>query len=160
MLNIRSMKKEDLATLGEVFTAVYTAFDIGERWEKDSATRLIEYWFRKQPDLAFVAEYNGQIVGAFLSAIKPWWDGNHLFDGEVFVHPDFQNKKIGGALLKRMLIESVEKYDAKVFDAFTFNGTEYPLKWYKKIGFHEVKEWTMFSGNIQEVLKGLTNPNS
>jgi len=75
--------------------------------------------------LAFAAEYDGKIVGAFFAGIKPWWDGNHLFDGEIFVHPDFQNKKIGKALFKRILEEAVKKYDAKIFDAFTFNGSEF-----------------------------------
>jgi len=155
MLNIRPIRKEDLAVLGEIFAKVYEVFDVGERWNKESATKLMEYWFNKQPDLAFLAEWDSKIAGGFFSGIKPWWDGNHLFDGEIFVHPEFQNKGIGKELFKKMFKEAVDKYDAKIFDAFTFNGSEYPLSWYKKIGFHEVNEWTIFSGDIKEVLKNL-----
>ena len=154
-MNIRPVRKEDLSTLGEIFAKVYEVFDVGERWNKESATRLMEYWFDKQPDLAFLAEWNGKVVGGFFSAIKPWWDGNHLFDGEIFVHPDYQNKGIGKELFKKMFKEAMDKYDAKVLDAFTFNGSEYPLNWYKKIGFHEIKEWTMFSGDIKKILENL-----
>jgi len=155
MLNIRPVKKEDLDVLGDIFAKVYEVFDVGERWTIDSARALMRYWFNKQSDLAFLAEYDDKVVGGFLSGIKPWWDGNHLFDGELFVHPDFQDKKIGKALLKKLLTEAVKKYDAKIFDAFTFNGSDFPLSWYKKIGFHVITEWTMFSGNIEEILKGL-----
>ncbi len=157
MLNIRPVTKEDLPTLGEIFAKVYEVFDVGERWDAESAIKLMEYWFTKQPDLAFLAEYEGKIVGGFFSSIKPWWDGNHLFDGEVFVHPDFQNKKIGKALFIKVLTEAKNKYSAKIFDAFTFNGSEYPLNWYKKIGFHEIHEWTMFSGDLDKVLNNLKN---
>lgn len=157
MINIRQINKDDIKILGEVYSKVYEVFDTGEKWTPDTASELIKYWFEKQPDLSFVAEYEGKIVGGFLSGIKPWWDGNHLFDGEIFVHPDFQNKKIGKALFKKLLTEANEKYNAKIFDAFTFNGSEFPLNWYKRIGFQNISEWTMFSGDIKEVLKNLEN---
>ena len=157
MLKIRLIEDGDLDNLAEVYALVYRVFNSGENWTKESAKEMLNYWLSKQPDLAFLAEYDGQIVGGFLSSIKPWWDGIHLFDGELFVHPDFQNKKIGKALLKTVLEEAKEKYNAKIFDAFTFNGYEFPLSWYKKIGFNEIHEWTMFSGNVKEVLKNLDN---
>lgn len=155
MLNIRLIKKEDLDALAEVYAFVYKVFNSGENWTAESAKEMLNYWLEKQPDLAFLAESDGKIVGAFLSGVKPWWDGVHLFDGELFVHPNFQNKKIGKALLKKVLEEATEKYNAKIFDAFTYNGYEFPLSWYKKIGFHVINEWTMFSGDIDEVLKKL-----
>ncbi|MBI4176413.1 MAG: hypothetical protein HY518_04355 [Candidatus Aenigmarchaeota archaeon] len=46
-------------------------------------------------DLQIVAEYNGKPVGAFVAGIKPWWDGNHLADGEIFVHPDCAEQELG-----------------------------------------------------------------
>lgn len=155
MLNVRLINEEDLNILARIYSEVYQVFDTGEKWTAESAKEMLKYWFDKQPDLAFLAEYDNKIVGGFLSGIKPWWDGVHLFDGELFVHPDFWNKKIGKALLKRMLIEASEKYGAKTFDAFTYNGSEFPLSWYKKIGFNIIEEWTMFSGDIKEVLDNL-----
>ena len=99
--------------------------------------KMLTYWFEKQPDLAYLAEYEGKIVGAFLVAVKPWWDGNQLFDGEIFTHPDFHGKGIGTALLKKVLTESKNIYDAKFWYAFTYTGSEHPLSWYKKVGFKE-----------------------
>jgi len=155
MLNIRLIEKKDISALAKLFTKVYEAFDIGERWTETSSTVYLQSWLDKQPDLAYLAELDGEIVGAFFSSVKPWWDGVHLFDGELFVSPDFQKKKIGSTLLKAVLEKAVQKYGAKTFDAFTFNGTPHPLSWYKKLGFQEIKEWTMFTGDIKEVLKNI-----
>jgi L-amino acid N-acyltransferase YncA len=97
---IRPIQKKDLQTLAEIYVDVYTKVDIGERWTVPAAKKLLEYWLDKQPDLALLAEYNGNIAGAFLTAIKPWWDGNHLMEGEIFVDSAFQKKGIGTELLK------------------------------------------------------------
>lgn len=155
MLNIRPVKREDIGSLARLFAEVYRIFDIGERWTEETATDYLNAWLDKQPDLAFLAEFDGKIVGAFFSGIKPWWDGIHLFDGEIFVDPNFQKQKIGSTLLKTVLQTAIEKYGAKTFDAFTFNRTAHPLSWYKKIGFREIKEWTMFTGDIKTVLKNI-----
>ena len=93
-LHIRLVKKEDLNDLAKVYTAVYKAFDVGERWEFDSSHQLMNYWLKRQLDLFFVAEVENKIVGGFVGGIKPWWDGNHLVDVEVFVHPDYQKRGI------------------------------------------------------------------
>src|SRR5687768_3198077 len=97
-ITIRIMTQEDLAVLADIYSEVYRVFDVGENWDKDSAYQLLEYWLHKQPDLSFVAEADEKIVGAFIAGIKPWWDGNHLVDGELFVHPDFQAKRVGTEL--------------------------------------------------------------
>lgn len=48
-----------------------------------------------------------------------------------------------------------EKYGAVVWDTYTFRGFEHPMSWYQKLGFEEIKEWAMISGNIEEALKRL-----
>jgi len=87
------MQKKDLEKLSEIYSLVYEKFDIGEKWTSKTAKKLLEYWFDKQSDLAFVAEENNKIVGAFIAGIKPWLDGNHLSDGEIFVHPNYQKNE-------------------------------------------------------------------
>jgi aminoglycoside 6'-N-acetyltransferase I len=94
-INIRSIKKEDLKKLAEIYTEVYRLFDVGEKWTKESSFKLLEYWLNRQKDLCFLAEVENEIVGAFVAGVKPWWDGNHLVDGEIFIHPKFQKRGIG-----------------------------------------------------------------
>lgn len=156
-VKIRLMQNSDLDSLSETYVEVYRVFDVGERWTKESAHKLLKYWLYRQPDLAFVAEYEDKIVGAFVAGIKPWWDGNHLVDGEIFVHPEYQKHRVGSELSKAMFRTAIEKYDAIVWDTYTFKGVDHPLSWYKSLGFEEIQEWTMISGNLKKALKILEN---
>ncbi|MBS3169169.1 GNAT family N-acetyltransferase [Candidatus Woesearchaeota archaeon] len=149
------MQKEDLRQLAEIYSIVYQKFDIEERWTSESAKRLLSYWFDKQPDLAFVAEFNGKVVGAFIAGIKPWWDGNHLSDGEIFVHPDYQKKGIATKLSVALYEKALQKYNVISFDAYTFKKTKFPLSWYLSQGFVQNKEWIMISGDVKGIVSKL-----
>ncbi|HEY1074490.1 MAG TPA: GNAT family N-acetyltransferase [Patescibacteria group bacterium] len=155
-INIRLMNESDLDILAEVYCEAYRVFDVGERWEKDSARDLLAYWFKHQPDLAFVAEDDSKVIGAFIAGIKPWWNGNHLVDGEIFVHPDYQARGAGSRLLKVMFETAIEKYDADVWEALTFADHEFPLRWYKSLGFEPVKDLVLFSGDMKKALVRLS----
>ena len=154
-LKIRQIKKEDLNKLAEIYSKVYGVFDVGEHWTKKSSYNLLGYWVKRNPNLSFLAELKGLIVGAFVADIKPWWDGNHLVDGEIFVDPDYQKQGIGSELSKSMYNLAIKKYKVVRFDTYTFKKTEFPLKWYKSQGFQEINEWAMISADIKEVLKKL-----
>lgn len=153
-VEIRPMVKEDLRRLAEIYAKVYDIFDVGEKWDKETAEKMLSHCFEQQPDMAFIAKRDGITVGAVMAGIKPWWDGNHLVDGEIFVDPDYQKEGIGTRLLKTMLQTAKEKYNATVWDTYTFRN-KYPLVWYKKLGFEEINEWTMISGDIEKVLEKL-----
>lgn len=157
MVKTRALTKNDLTILSEIYAEVYKVFDVGERWMSESAYKLLEYWFLRQPDLAFVAEFNGKIVGAFIVGVKPWWDGYHLTDGEIFVHPEYQKHGIGSELLKVVFKKAIEKYNATAWYTITFKGATHPLSWYKSLGFSETEEWVMISGDIRKALSILEN---
>jgi len=154
-IKVRQMQKQDLQQLSEIYTIVYQKFDVGERWTPESSKELLSYWFDKQPDLALVAEFDEKIVGAFVAGVKPWWDGNHLVDGEIFVHPDYQKKGIGTELSKAIYKIALEKYKVVRFDTYTFKKTNFPLSWYKSQGFTENKEWAMIEGDVKSILSNL-----
>jgi GNAT superfamily N-acetyltransferase len=151
-MKIRQAKRTDLESIARIYTQVYNQLDIGEEWTKRRAFELLEYYFFKHPELAFTAKYDDKLVGAFFAGIKPWWDGYHLFDGEIFVRTEYRGHGIGRALLKAVLAVAKEKYDAVCWDAFTFTGRRSPLPWYKKLGISPSKGYSMMSGNVKEVL--------
>ena len=154
-IKIRHMRKRDLSTLSVGYVRAYEIYSKWERWDKEAAYRLFEYWLKRQPDLAFVAECDKVVVGAFVAGIKPWWDGNHLVDGELFVDPEYQKKGVGKALLRAVLEEAIRKYGAVVWEAITFKETGFPLSWYTKLGFGEIKGLTIIGGNVKDALKKL-----
>ena len=155
-LKIRRVNKKDLDKLTEIFNQTYSPsiFDVGERWTKKSAYKMLDYRLKRTPDLAFLAEDKEKIIGGFFIDVKPWWDGNHLADGELFVHPNYQKKGIGTKLLKFMFEYAIKKYNVVRIDSYTIKG-KYPLKWYRSLGFKDIKEWAMISADVREVLKKL-----
>ena len=159
MINIRLAKKEDLQELASLYCKVFTVFDVGERWTEKTAYNLLLYWFNKQPDLFFLAEEKKKIIGAFVAGVKPWCDGNHLFDGEIIIDPDHQKKGIGSKISKVVYRTAIEKYNAKCFEANTFKHHKHPLSWYKKQGFKEVEDLTIIEGNLRDILHNLEDNN-
>lgn len=134
-IKIRPMRKRDLQPLAEIYTQVYQNFDVGERWTPETSKKLLSYWLDKQPDLALVAEVKGHVVGAFVAGIKPWWDGNHISDGEVFIHPHYQKRRIATELSIALYEKALANYNVVNFDASTFKKTKFPLSWYLSQGF-------------------------
>lgn len=157
MIQIRTITENDLRELAHLYTKTYEAFDVGEKWTNETSLELLTYWFKRQPDLAFLAKDNNKIVGGFFAAVKPWWDGIHLIDGELFVDPEHQKQGIGTMLSKHMFTQAIEKYHATVWDTYTFKNSAHPLSWYKQQGFEENKDWVMISGNLKEALKKLNS---
>ena len=118
---IRLVRKEDIKDLAIIYKDLYDNVDIGENWTIESATNLLTYWYDKQKDLFFVSEEDGGvIVGGIVSGIKPWFDGNRLVDGEVFVSNKYQGRHIAKELFKVHLEAAINKYDVKVMEFHTY----------------------------------------
>ncbi|MBP9816138.1 GNAT family N-acetyltransferase [Candidatus Woesebacteria bacterium] len=155
-MEIRPARKEDIDKLADIFVAAYNPLNIGEEWTKETAIVMLAHLFEIQPDLTFVAIIDNEIVGGTNAIVKPWWDGNHITDGEIFVESGHQGQKIGKKLLKRLFQEAKNKYSAVSWDTFTHVVHEHPLTWYKSMGFEEIPHWTMITGDIDKVLQNLT----
>lgn len=152
MIKIRLAEEKDLNELAEIYTIAYNSLNIGENWTSESAYKLLKYMFEDQPDLFFTAEVEGKIIGSIVATVRPWWDGNHLIEGEIFIHPDFQKKGIGVKLIKKLFTVAKEKYGVIAWDTYTHIVYENPLAWYKSLGFEEIKHWTMITGDVDKVL--------
>lgn len=152
MVHIRLIKENDLECIAQIYCDSYNSLDIGEHWNIQSANKLMHFFYSSQSDLFFCAESNKDIVGATVAIVKPWWDGNHLTDGEIFVAPNTQQKGIGTQLLKTLFSEAKKHYSAKSWDTFTHIIHDHPLSWYKKLGFSQISHWTMITGDIDKVL--------
>ncbi len=153
---IRMMTEKDLNEVATVFTEAYDEADIGERWTHKTSYFLMEYWLLKQPDLCFVATVENKIVGGFVSGIKPWWDGNHLIDGEIFVDPAYQTCGIGLKLSKVMYQTALEKYKITNISFVTFSRNNFPLRWWRKLGFTIETHLILIDADPKEVLKKLS----
>lgn len=90
---IRLLQESDLPKVGEIYARAFEKANIGEQWTPKSAEKFMRYWFNRQSDLFLIAESEGKVVGGIVAGIKPWWNGNHMVDGELFVDPEIQKKR-------------------------------------------------------------------
>ena len=112
--------------------------------------------YEKQRNLFFVAEENEKVVGAIMSGVKPWFDGNRLIDTELFVDKNYQNRHLARELYKKHLLEAQRIYNTKVKEFHTYGDeNQFPQNWYRKIGFQKDKELIIMNGNIKKVLEHL-----
>ncbi len=155
---IRNVKIEDLNALASIYKELYDDADIGEYWTIENAKKLLEYWYDKQRDLFFVAEEDRKVVGAVMSGVKPWFDGNRLVDTEIFVSKPYQKRHIGKELYKKHLAEAQRIYQAEVIEFHTYGDeSEFPQNWYNRIGFKKDKELIIMNASIKQVLEHLAS---
>ena len=163
---IRLATEAEIPEIGRLFSKVYT----NEHFDKFTPDKSIEYidWlFRRCPELAFVAVQGERIVGAKLAATKPFFDGLHMVDSEIFVDPDYRRQGIGLNLTKKSF-ETAKEMGVTVVDSATFiqDESENPkwsikheytnLEWHKKNGFHRETQMVLMYGNIDELIDKTT----
>ncbi len=153
---IRNVKETDIKILAHIYKELYDNADIGEYWTIESAEKLLNYWYEKQKDLFLVAEENCEVVGAIMSGIKPWFDGNRLIDSEIFVSSKYQGKHIAKDLFIFHLKKAKELYDVKTMEFHTYGDEEeFPQCWYNRIGFKKDNELIIMNGNVDDALNKL-----
>lgn len=98
-LKICKVTKKDLPLVANLQAKVYNRL-LNEGWSKESAQNFIDYSYKKQPDLFFVAKQDGEVKGYTFGYIKPWAGGNHLMHEELVVDFKSQKQNIGSKLYK------------------------------------------------------------
>lgn len=149
------MTADDLPALAAMYVRSFADPALGEHWTEPAAQALLANWYARQPDLAFVAADDSKLLGAFVVGVRPWWDGNHLVDGELFVDSDSQGKGVASDLIREVLLQAKAKYAPVVWESYTFKGQDFPLNWYKRMGFREIDEWVMIRADVADVLHKL-----
>lgn len=156
-INISNLKNEsDLEIIAEEYASYYNNSVLKEEWTKETAIKLFKYFYNQSSDLFLVAYDNDKPVGVIMSLLKPWWDGMHLEDGEVFVSKEYQKMGIAKRLFKELFKYAIEKYDATTFEAHTYEDENgFPYCWYNRLGFETIDDWKIISGDIKSIINKL-----
>lgn len=96
-----------------------------------------------------------KIIGAVWGQVKPWWNGNKLYDIEIFIKKAFQNKGYSKLLFIKLFEESIRYYSVKDVEAITFNDRPFPLSYYERIQLEKDSQLTLLSGNAKNILYNL-----
>lgn len=157
MIEISNLKdKKDLEVIAEEYATYYNSSVLQEKWTKETVIELFQYFYNQSPDLLFIAYDNNNPIGVIMSCLKPWWDGMHLEDGEVFVCKEYRHGGVAKKLFKKLFEYAIEKYGATTFEAHTYEDENgFPYCWYKRLGFETVDDWKIISGDIKEIVKKL-----
>lgn len=148
MLKIRKTKKQDLKELARIYRDAYKRSKFGEEWTMKEASALVNFLFNQKTLIGITALFDGKIVGAFLSFIRPWHHGNRLGEGELFIDPKYQGKKIGTKLFFEMM-EIAKKRKCFIHQLVAYGDI---ARWYKKLGM-EYSYLKYMEGNIESLLK-------
>lgn len=143
--------KADLYQLADVYTRSY---QLGE-WTQSAALEYMEWWFKRQPDLFYMAKKptSGVIIGGVVAAIKPLQGKKHLADFEIFVDPIVQNLSVGTVLTVAILNEAIRKYKIERVEGIVSESSGL-IAVYEKYGF-KLTGWVEADGNPQEILEKL-----
>jgi len=157
MYKINRAEESDLDKLAKIMAESFTAADSDKPWDYDHAYDYLKYWYKKQPDMFFAAyDESENPVGAVAVNIKPWRTGVRCSDGVIFTEINNQKKGVATLLLKKVLEEAMDKYDAKIFEAVSFAGDEFPLTWFKKIDLRPDDHAVLIKGDCRDILSNLS----
>lgn len=130
---IRIMKESDIPACAALLCRVYNN-ELGQcRWSNETAQGYLKDFFGMKKFVGFVAEEDGEVIGAIFAHEKIWWNNSEVFVEEMFVRPDIQRKGHG-----TMLLEKIEEYiKDKKLAGITLSTNRYAPapKFYKKNGF-------------------------
>jgi ribosomal protein S18 acetylase RimI-like enzyme len=87
---IRTYREQDFAAVQAIWTALFPATE-----PYHAAAWSVRSMLAQAPDLFFVAELDGEVVGTVLAG----WDGHRGWIYSLGVRPDLQRGGIGSALL-------------------------------------------------------------
>ena len=156
-INISNLRKqEDLELIATEYAAYYRHSILEEKWTKETAINLFKYFYSQASDLFFVAYDKDKPVGVIMTCLKPWWDGMHLEDAEVFVCKEYQHRGIAKKLFKKLFEYAIEKYNATTLEAHTYEDENgFPYCWYKRLGYETIDNWKIISGDIKKIVNKL-----
>ncbi|MFA5967416.1 MAG: GNAT family N-acetyltransferase [Patescibacteria group bacterium] len=153
-IRIRLIEEAELESVSQVFTEAFNNAGVGENWSVERAIKYLRYLYQHQPDLFFIAEAEGEIVGGVAGVIRTWGTGNYLGEWELFVKPEYQKQGIAAKLLTNIVRSAIDNHAITMFSGLAFSGKAFPMEWYKQIGFHP-SGWVHIEADAKELLSNL-----
>jgi len=143
-MEIQKINLDDIKIISEDFTETF----IG--WSFDKAFEYLNNPFKQYPDLCLKVMLNGRIVGGIFCKLSPYQKGEMVVIEALHILKEYRSKGYGKILLNSV----VERAKAKGFEKIGMlapNGTDFPLSWYKSLGFKETG-WVEMEGEVNNLI--------
>jgi hypothetical protein len=102
-----------------------------------------------------VVEQDGKLSGAAWGQVKPWWNGNRMFNFEVFIDTRSQSKGLSKPLLLRLFQQAKRKYKVNTIEVITFSDRAFPLSYYLKLSIASAEQLVLLEGDVSNIVKAL-----
>jgi GNAT superfamily N-acetyltransferase len=106
MITVRRWSPADLRPCAALFVETFSRPPWNDRWPSlECARQYLESVAGAPGFRGHVAQSGGEILGACLGHLKPWWSGAEFFIDEMYVAPNAQRRGVGTALLEAVEAE-------------------------------------------------------
>lgn len=148
---IEQVDYDDIEALAELYIRIYRDTNPKEKWNIGSAKKFITYFYELCPNLFFVAKEKDKIIGGIWGPVKPWWDGNKVYDLEIFVDKEYQGIGISKLILEHYFEVAIKEYNVSSVEAITFSDRKFPLCYYEKISLNKDRQLVLLEGKAKEI---------
>lgn len=162
---IRRSDKIAIPKLAKAYADYYTNAGLGETWTPEEAEAMLN-WQRGQSlgNYFFIKwaknlETNEEFpIGFFCAYIKPYQSGQMIWDGELFVLPEYRRFGIGTELVAA-LFTAAKSSGVNLFESLTYEDeTGYPLKFWQKLGVSS-DDLVHITGETEKILASIEERN-
>lgn len=150
-IRIEQMNYDYIEELADLYIRIYKDTNPKEKWNIYSAKKFITYFYELCPDLFFIAKMKDKIIAGIWGPVKPWWDGNKVYNLEIFVDKEYQGNGISKLILAHYFEVAIKKYNVNSVEAITFSDRKFPLCYYEKISLSKDRQLVLLEGNAQEI---------
>lgn len=157
----RMYRNNAIPQLAGAYAEHYNNANLGEHWTKEEVIRMLEWQMGQSNNELFMIKWAKEVgtenefpIGFFCAYAKPYNGGSILWDGELFVLPEYRRYGIGTELTEALFTKAMSM-GIDVLEALTYEDNNgYPLKFWQKIGAN-TSDLIHIYGNINEMLSNL-----
>jgi ribosomal protein S18 acetylase RimI-like enzyme len=139
---IQKCEKKDIEACANLLSAIYAEAPYNEEWELSDAIAYLERFREIDPNGCFVAQNNGEIIGAVFSFSYPWQRGKLVCIQELFVSSEKRMKGVARQLLAQM------SHGEKIGAWLVAHENSEAVKFYQKMGFSQEGPYKFRHGTI------------
>lgn len=147
--------------LAEAYAEHYNNAGLDEHWTKEEVEEMLKWQLSQSIGRYFFVKWAKDIesseefpIGFFCAYVKPYQSGKMIWDGELFVLPEYRKYGIGTELVEAMLTIA-RKNGVDFLEGLTYEDENgYPLKFWQKLGV-ESSDLIHIYGNVETVLENI-----
>jgi GNAT superfamily N-acetyltransferase len=133
--------REDLLRCAPLLVSAYNNPPWNDHWSDHDAFRKLETAFRCPDFIGFLATYDGDVQGALVGNIEPYFTGDYYYLRDMFTRFESQHQGCGRALLAHLLTH-LDSRSIKQVILFT-SKDHFAHDFYERMGFSQLSDMCM-----------------